>query len=121
MGHLIEDAVHWLGMLHAVAISPQVNPPAAFPALSPLERRLVHYALNELEGCFTIKALHRAFGDEISRSRLSALARAWEAGELLTKRPRRVTYALRLLAEEDRTDDPGHHRSRHPTPALRHD
>lgn len=100
MGHLIEDAVHWLGMLHAVAISPQVNPPAAFPALSPLERRLVRYALEELEGYFTIKALHQAFGGEISRSRLSALARAWEEGQLLTKRPRRVTYALRLLAEE---------------------
>jgi hypothetical protein len=100
MGHLIEDATRWLGMLHAIAISPQVHPPAAFPAVSPLERRLVRYALNELEGFFTIKDLHRAFGGEISRARLSALARAWEAGELLTKRPRRVTYALRVLVEE---------------------
>jgi len=56
--------------------------------------------LNELEGFFTVKDLHRAFGGEISRARLSALARAWEAGELLTKRPRRVTYALRVLVEE---------------------
>jgi hypothetical protein len=100
MGRLIEDAVHWLGMLHAVAISPQISPPASFPALSPLERRLVRHALDELEGYFTIKALHRAFRDEISRSRLSALAQAWEASGLLTKRPRRVTYALRLLAGE---------------------
>ena len=100
MGRLIEDAVHWLGMLHAVAISPQISPPASFPALSPLERRLVSYALDELEGFFTIKGLHHAFGGEISRARLSALAQAWEAGDLLTKRPRRVTYALRLLAEE---------------------
>jgi hypothetical protein len=101
MGRLIEDTVHWLGMLHAIAISPQVSPPASFPALSPLERRLVQYALDELEGHFTIKALHQTFRDEISRSRLSAVARAWEAGELLTKRPRRVTYALRLLAERE--------------------
>jgi hypothetical protein len=100
MGRLIEDAVHWLGMLHAVALSPQISPPASFPALSPLERRLVRHALDELEGYFTIKALHRAFRDEISRSRLSALAQAWEASGLLTKRPRRVTYALRLLAGE---------------------
>ena len=100
MGHLIEDAVHWLGMLHAVAISPQISPPASFPALSPLERRLVRHALDELEGYFTIKALHRAFRDEISRSRTSALAQAWEASGLLTKQPRRVTYALRLLAGE---------------------
>jgi len=100
MGHLIEDAVHWLGMLHAVAISPQISPPASFPALSPLERRLVCHALDGLEGYFTIKALHRAFRDEISRSRLSALAQAWEASGLLTKRPRRVTYALKLLAGE---------------------
>jgi hypothetical protein len=101
MGYMIEDMVHWLGMLHAIAISPQISTPAALPALSPLERRLVHYAVNELEGQFTITALHKAFRDEISRSRLSALAQAWELGELLTKRPRRVTYALRVLAEEE--------------------
>jgi hypothetical protein len=101
MGHLIEDAVRWLGMLHAIAISPRVNPPASFPAVSPLERKLVRYAMDELEGHFTIKDLHRAFGGEISRARLSALARAWEAGELLTKRPRRVTYALRVLVEDE--------------------
>ncbi|MFQ6101438.1 MAG: hypothetical protein ACE5OS_09425 [Anaerolineae bacterium] len=101
MGHLIEDAVHWLGMLHAVAISPQISPPASFPALSLLERRLVRYALDELGGYFNLKALHQAFGGETSRSRLSELAQAWEARELLTSRPRRVTYALRLLAEED--------------------
>lgn len=106
MGRLIEDAVRWLGMLHAVAISPQISPPASFPALSLLERRLVRYALDELEGCFTIKALHQAFRDEISRSRLSALAQAWEASELLTKQPRRVTYALQLLAEEGRAAPP---------------
>jgi hypothetical protein len=101
MGYMIEDMVHWLGMLHAIAISPQISTPAALPALSPLERRLVHYAVNELEGQFTITALHKAFRGEISRSRLSALAQAWELGELLTKRPRRVTYALRVLAEEE--------------------
>ncbi|MDY7077469.1 MAG: hypothetical protein SXV54_11160 [Chloroflexota bacterium] len=100
MGNLIGDAVHWLGILHAVAISPQISPPASFPTISPLERRLVRYALDELEGYFNIKALHQAFGDEISRGRLSGLAQAWEAGELLTKRPRRVTYALQLLADE---------------------
>jgi hypothetical protein len=103
MGRLIEDAVRWLGMLHAIAISPQVSPPASLPALSSLERRLVQYALSELEGYFTIKALHPAFRNDISRARLSALAQAWEAGELLTKKPRRVTYALRLLAEADQT------------------
>jgi hypothetical protein len=100
MGRLIENAVQWLGMLHAVAISPQISPPASFPALSPLECRLVRYAMDELEGYFTIKDLYQAFRDEISRSRLSALAQAWEARELLTKPPRRVTYALQLLAEE---------------------
>jgi len=103
MGRLIEDAVTWLGMLHAIAISPQISPPASLPALSPLERRLVQYALVELEGQFIIKALHAAFHGEISRSRLSALAQSWETSELLTKKPRRVTYALRLLAEADQT------------------
>jgi hypothetical protein len=101
MGYMIEDMAHWLGILHAMAISPQISTPAALPTLSALERRLVHYAVDELEGQFTITALHKAFRGEISRSRLSALAQAWELGELLTKRPRRVTYALRVLAEEE--------------------
>jgi hypothetical protein len=101
MGYMIEDMVHWLCLLHAIAISPQISTPAALPALSKLERRLVQHAVDNLDGRFTIKALHEAFRDEIPRSRLSALAQAWEAGELLTKHPRRVTYALRLLAEED--------------------
>jgi hypothetical protein len=101
MGYMIEDIVHWLGMLHTIAISPQISTPAALPALSKLERRLVQHAVDELDGRFVIKALHEAFGDEISRSRLSALAQAWEASELLTTHPRRVTYALRLLTEED--------------------
>jgi hypothetical protein len=100
MGGLIEDAVHWLGMLHAVAISPQVSPPSAFPALSPLERRLVRYAMEELEGAFNLKALHGTFKDEISNSKLRRLAQTWEAKELLTSRPRRVTYALQVLVEE---------------------
>jgi len=100
MGHLIGEMVHWLGILHAVAISPQISSPSSFPALSPLERKLVRYALDELGGAFTIKTLHQEFGDHISHYRLSKLARAWEARELLTSRPRRVTYALRLLVEE---------------------
>lgn len=102
MGHLIEDAVLWISMLHAVAISPQISPPASFPALSPLECRLVRYALNELGGSFTIKELHQAFGDEISHAQLRRVAQTWEIRELLTARPRRVTYALQLLAEEGR-------------------
>ena len=33
------------------------------------------------------------------------LAQAWEARELLTPRPRRVTYALRLLVEGDQDQE----------------
>jgi hypothetical protein len=101
LGHLIQHAVHWIGMLHAVAISPQISPPASFPAVSPLERKLVRYALDELGGHFIIKDLHRAFKGQISRARLSGLAQAWESSELLTKKPRRVTYALQVLVEGD--------------------
>jgi len=102
MGHLIEETVHWINMLHAIAISPQISSPASFPTLSPLERQLVQYALGELGGAFDINGLHQAFGDHISRARLRKLAQAWEARELLAERPRRVTYALQLLAEEER-------------------
>ncbi len=100
MGRLIEDAAQWLTMLYAIAISPQITPPASFPAISPLERRLVQYALEELDGYFTIKYLYQAFRGDISRSRLSKLAQSWEAKELLTSHPRRVTYALRMLVEQ---------------------
>ena len=103
MGELVEDAVHWIGMLHAVAISPQINAPSSFPALSPLERQLIRHALTDLEGYFNLRALHQVFGDRISQSRLRSTAQAWEASELLTRRPRRVTYALRLLAEDGDT------------------
>lgn len=103
MGHLIRDMVHWIGALHATAISPQVAPPASFPAISRLERRLVQYALDELEGFFNLEKLHAVFRDEISRSRLRAIAQAWEAGDLLTRPPRRVTYALQVLAEDELT------------------
>jgi hypothetical protein len=64
-----------------------------------LERKLVRYALDELGGHFTIQNLHRAFKGQISRARLSSLAQAWESSELLTKKPRRVTYALQVLVE----------------------
>jgi len=101
MGHLIEDAAHWLNMLYAVAVSPHISPSGVLPVLSPLEKRLVAYAAEELEGYFTIKDLYTAFREEISRARLSKLAREWEASELLTEVPRRVTYALQALAFED--------------------
>ena len=104
MGHMIEDAARWLTLLHAIAISPQISPPASFPALSNLERKLVVYAMDELEGEFTIKYLHQAFKEDISKAKLSALANTWEAQEFLTGgRPRRVTYALQALAEDRRS------------------
>jgi hypothetical protein len=100
MGRLIEDCILWLETLHAIAISPQVSPAAALPGLSSLVRQLVTHAVHELEGRFQIKALHEAFRDEISQAQLRKLAQNWEARELLEGRPRRVTYALRVLAEE---------------------
>ncbi|HDQ70738.1 MAG TPA: hypothetical protein ENN19_01430 [Chloroflexi bacterium] len=100
MGELIDELVHWIEMLHAMAISPQVNPPASFPALSGLERRLVRYAMEALDGQFVLKSLYEAFQGEISRSRLSSLAQTWEMNNLLTGHPRRVTYALMALADE---------------------
>ncbi|MBN1249616.1 MAG: hypothetical protein JXC32_18280 [Anaerolineae bacterium] len=100
MGHLIDDACRWMETLLATVLDPQIRTPSSFPALTPLERDLVVYAVNELEGHFTIKALHEAFGDEVSYSALSRLAHAWTDIGLLTERPRRVTIALRALVEQ---------------------
>jgi len=101
MGQLIVEASQWLQMLHAAAIAPQVAPPASFPHLDALERDLVCYALEELDGRFHLSKIYDAFKERISRHRLSHLAQDWESLGLLTSRPRRVTYALRALIEED--------------------
>ena len=100
MGHLIDDACRWMESLLAVVLDPQIRPPSAFPALTPLERDLVVYAIDELGGQFTIKALHEAFRDEISRRTLSRLAQAWTDIGLLTEPLRRITIALRALVEQ---------------------
>lgn len=99
MGHLIVEAAQWLQTLQAAAISPQVNPPASFPYLSSLEREVVRYVLEELDGRFNLVRLRRAFNGRISPRRLQQLAREWESLGLLTPPPRRVTYALRALIE----------------------
>ena len=101
MGHLIVEASQWLQMLQAAVIAPHVAPPASFPCLDPLERALVHHALHELGGRFTLTQLHAAFGDRITQRRLSQLAQDWESLGLLTSQPRRVTYALRALVEAE--------------------
>ncbi len=101
MGHMIGEMAQWLHMLKATVVAPQVAPPASFPYLSPLERELVSYALEEMDGRFRLETLHKVFGDRVSRRRLSRLAQEWEALGLLTSRPRRVTYALRALIEGD--------------------
>lgn len=103
MGYLIEDASHWLEMLRAAILNPAIRPPAAFPTLTPLERELVTYAVNELGGDFKLEALLRAFPGRISRTKLTRLGQTWERVGLLTEPPRRVTVGLRTLAEmEDR-------------------
>ena len=100
MGHLIEDCTLWLKMLLAALIDPQILPPSSYPSLNALEQELVNYALNERLGYFTVNKLHAAFTDRVSRRQLSRLAQRWEDRGLLTEKPRRVTIALRALAEE---------------------
>ena len=100
MGHLIEDAIVWMDTLLATALDPQISVPSSIPALTPLEQELVVYAVQELHGRFTVKALHQAFAERISHRALSRLAQKWEATGLLTEHPRRVTIALRTLVEQ---------------------
>jgi len=100
MGQLIEDAALWMETLLATALDPQISVPSSFPALTPLEQELVIYAVKELNGRFTVKALHQAFSKRISHRALSRLAQTWEATGLLTEHPRRVTIALRTLVEQ---------------------
>lgn len=99
MGYLIEDAALWMEMLQASVLTPQIRPPAAFPVLTPLERELVAYALDEHNGYFQLKEIHAAFAERISRKQLAQMASRWEDAGLLTSRPRRVTLALRTLVD----------------------
>ncbi len=101
MGHLIVEAAQWLQTLQAAAISPQINPPASFPYLSALEREIIRYVLEEMDGRFNLVRLRQVFNGRISSRRLQQLAREWESLGLLTPPPRRVTYALRALMEEE--------------------
>jgi hypothetical protein len=100
MGQLIDDASGWMETLRATALDPQISPRATFPALTELERAMVTYANNRLQGRFTLTALHDAFSDAISYRALGNLARRWEAAGLLTAQPRRVTIALQALVEQ---------------------
>jgi hypothetical protein len=98
MGRLINDASLWMEMLSAAVIDPQVRPPSSFPELNALERELIAYAIEELNGYFKLGKLHAAFNGRISRSVLARLGQYWEDIGLLTESPRRVTVALRALA-----------------------
>ncbi len=99
MGKLINDAILWMQMLLAAIIDPQILPPSTFPNLNPLERELVTYATDNLQGYFTLSKLYPIFRERISRRKLSRLAQYWEDIGLLTENPRRITVALRALAE----------------------
>jgi hypothetical protein len=102
MGHLIDDTVLWLENLLAAILNPQIRPPSAFPSLTPQQCSLVEYAIDELNGHFTVKKLHKAFSDEISYRALAQTAREWEQVDLLTPVPRRVTIALQTLVDRAR-------------------
>lgn len=80
------------------------------PALSELERRLVAYAVAELDGAFTVGRLYDAFKGQISKRQLERLGREWERRGWLTvpesvTEPRRVTEALLVLAGEARESE----------------
>jgi hypothetical protein len=80
-----------------------VAPPPR-PALEEIERRLVRYAVEELDGAFTINALADAFAGDISRRQLLKLGKQWESRGWLTtpahaSDPRRVTDELLCLAQ----------------------
>lgn len=68
-----EEVHRWIGQ----ACSPEAP-------LSELERQLVRYALEHLDGAFIINALYEAFHGRISKRRLTTLARQWEARGWLT-------------------------------------
>lgn len=81
--------------------------------LSPIEKEMVVYALEQLNGCFTVNGLAQAMeGRGITRYRISKLAEDWERrGWLTTPRhatdARRITDELLILAGLERTGGQG--------------
>jgi S-DNA-T family DNA segregation ATPase FtsK/SpoIIIE len=80
------------------------------PQLSPLERRLVAYALDELDGRFPIGRLYKAFKGKISHRQLVKLGQRWEGRGWLTAppsvvEPRRATDALRQAFRDSEPKD----------------
>jgi DNA segregation ATPase FtsK/SpoIIIE-like protein len=70
--------------------------------LSEIERALVRYAVEELDGAFTINRLYERYQGDISRRQLVKLGRQWERRGWLTEPrhaadPRRVTDELFAL------------------------
>ena len=81
------------------------------PLLEPVERDLVRYAVEHLDGGFKIGALARAFADDKRTSawRIRKLAERWEQEGLLTKpahatAPRKVTPQLLALLDASAVD-----------------
>ena len=77
------------------------------PQLSPVERRLVAHAIEELDGTFPIGRLYKTFKGEISHRQLVKLGQRWEGRGWLTSppsvvEPRRVTDALRQVLADGR-------------------
>ncbi|MBN1139297.1 MAG: DNA translocase FtsK [Anaerolineae bacterium] len=110
-GYFVRD--EWVAMLtnrlRGYRLDPQMDAtvsPAATPVdephqpqLTDLQRRLVQYAIEELDGAFSIGRLFKAFRNEISKPDLSALAQTWERHDWLSApayqgAPRLLTPAL---------------------------
>lgn len=73
--------------------------PGSAAALSEIERDLVRYAVEHLDGAFTIGRLAEMFQGQISKRQLTKLAQVWEQRGWLTQQvdaasPRRVTEEL---------------------------
>jgi hypothetical protein len=71
------------------------------PRLSPLERRLVTYALQELDGKFPIGRVYEHFKGQISHRQLVKLGQRWEHRGWLTA-PASVVDARRVTDELER-------------------
>lgn len=81
-----------------------------YSQLTDLECALVRHAVDELAGEFKIEGLYEAFRGQISKRKLTALARTWERRDWLTAPrhradPRRVTD--RLIEEASRSTGSG--------------
>jgi DNA segregation ATPase FtsK/SpoIIIE-like protein len=94
----------WVAKEQVLALHEQGSETGTVSLLTDLEREMVRYAVEELNGAFSVTALFDQFRGQIGKEQLITLAQSWELRGWLTEmkqrsQSRRVTRSLLAVIE----------------------